>query len=225
MTIICDQGNRTEPRGKRREKEVDHPKHGSAEKSFPARLERLGQERVGLENAFVKLLKKREDQDDAKHHEERKLEAGLKKLSRFPDQNDERGGEERIDEVDRAVDNPAAEHHQRHDNSADGRSGPAGHSGIEKQKWRGQQGAISARNAKRAHQSEKNSRDDGDSEAIDGENVVRCRLNERFGDLVGENGFPAERERPFEKERFILGGKSHRDGAASPRAKAIGERR
>ena len=113
------------------------------EKFFPARLERFGQQRVGLEDAFADLVEERENEDDTKHDEEGKLEAGLKKLARFPHKNDDGSGEKGIEEIAGTFQKPAAEDDEEHDDGADGGGGPAGHGGIKENERNRQQGAIS----------------------------------------------------------------------------------
>lgn len=138
-------------------------------------MQRFRQQRVGLEDAFADLVEPGEYENDDHHDEEGKLEAGLEKLAWLQDENDNGGGEKGIKEIAGPFQNPAAENDQDHDNGADGGGGPARHGGVEKQERNRQQRAEIAGNAESAQQIKKDSRNDGDAQAIDSENMI-CQL-------------------------------------------------
>src|SRR5207249_4725100 len=81
--------------------------------------------------------------------------------------------------------------------------------------------AHRARQSKRTKQTKENSEDDRHSETIHSKNVVSSGANKGFGNLLGQNGFPAQRQRPFQAQRFIFTGQTERQRFACPGSKSV----
>ena len=166
-----------------------------------------------------------EHEDEAKDDEEGELKAGLKELPGFPEEDKKGGSEEGIEQITRPAQDPAQDDDGEHDGGANGGSGPASEGDVEPKQRQENKSAEGAREVEDTEQAEEDGKDDGHAEAIDGEDVVGGCLDEGFGDFVGESGFPAESEGPFEPERFVFHGQALSQGAASPGAEAVGEGR
>ena len=80
---------------------------------------------ITLEQALAELFKRRQQQRDGEHDEEGELEAGLEQLRRLPDQDDEAGRGERIEQVGGSAKRPAGDDDGHHDGRANGRGLPA----------------------------------------------------------------------------------------------------
>lgn len=76
------------------------------------------------------FYQQRAEETKAEDHKERELEASLKELLRIPDQNDQAGGGEGIEQIAGSVDGPAGDDDRHHDRRANRRSLPARDAGV-----------------------------------------------------------------------------------------------
>ena len=145
MKIIRDQGQRSEPGRQRRRQAGGQIMDGPIEPTPPARPQFRGQHRVGAQQAAAKSLERRQKQGNAQDDEERKLKAGLEQLLGVPEQDDETGGGQGIEEVARPFERPADDDDAHHDGRANRGRLPAGGGGVKPDERENQPAAKTAR--------------------------------------------------------------------------------
>src|SRR5437870_1682657 len=163
----------------------------------------------------------RKDKNYAEDDQKGELKSSLIKLLRLPEQNDERRGKKRIDQVSRPLQNPSDNENAEHNGRSNGRSGPARERGIKPNQWNQYYSAKRTRQADGPKKAKKDAENNRHPQAIDRENVIGGRAHEWFGDLLGERGFPAQRQCPLQPQSLIFGGQSERQSPARPGPKTI----
>ena len=170
------------------------------------------------------FIQRWQHQRDDEHDEKRKLKAGFKKLSRFPQQNNERGGGERVDRVARPFQRPAAKDDGHHHRRANGGGFPAGRGGIKPDERNCHDAAPRPRDLQHAQQRDKHPGNQRDAQAVNGKEVHRAGAQKRFADVGGERGAPPERHRPKQVQRLVFR-QTQRQRMLRPVQKPVGQRR
>ncbi len=225
MEVVCRQGQRAQPGSERYRQGSCHPAQRRLQPASPARQQLRRQQRVGSEQAVARCLQRRHQQRNAQHHQKRQLEAGAEYLLGIPQQDDEGSGGQRIHQVARPLQSPAADDDAHHHRGSDGGGLPAGRRGVEPDQRDDDPAAPNPRHLEHAQQARQDPRDQRDMQSADGKDVHRARAHERLIDLIGQRRLPAQRHRPDQAQGFVFLRQSARQRRSRPLQKPIAQRR
>src|SRR5438093_12960245 len=121
MKVVRNQRGGTEPCRKRNDEARGYKVQRPVKPAAPS-WTKLGRKKwVGSEKFVAQAVQNRSKESEAKHDAERELETRLEKLLRVPDQNEQRGSSQRIDQVRRPAKRPSGDDYGAHDRGAYGR--------------------------------------------------------------------------------------------------------